>query len=282
MSLSLPRITVVTPSFNQDLYLEECIQSVIYQGYPNLEYVIMDGGSTDHSPSIIEKYSSYLSYWQSQKDNGQADAINEGFKRATGEIYGWLNSDDILCKNALWNIAEAFSKERNPGLIYGDSFLIDQYTNLLRVLISSDNFEHYKYGAANFFQGSVFFTKQAYETVGGLNTSLVYAMEYELFLKIQKQFDTRYIPTFLACFRCQPDSKSARLQTIARQECRDVFKRVCNIDIDSSEYRWRKLYFSILRRTEILNLKRNWHIRQSFYKRSYLEDLNHITLSTDS
>jgi glycosyltransferase involved in cell wall biosynthesis len=105
-----PKISIVIPSYNQGKYLEETILSVINQNYPNLEYVIIDDGSTDNSVEIIKKYEKYLTYWVSEKDNGQSDAINKGLKKCTGEIFNWLNSDDYLETNALFKIAEAYKK----------------------------------------------------------------------------------------------------------------------------------------------------------------------------
>ena len=96
-----PRISVVTPSFNQGEFIEETIRSILLQGYPNLEYIVMDGGSTDNSVEIIKKYSPWLSYWISEPDAGQSDAINRGLKQASGDFATWINSDDLLCKNAL-------------------------------------------------------------------------------------------------------------------------------------------------------------------------------------
>src|SRR5215510_8054358 len=107
-STSPRSISIVTPSYNQAAFLEETIRSVLLQGYPNLEYVIMDGGSTDGTVEIIKKYQRWLSHWESGKDNGQADAIAKGFIKASGELGNWLNSDDVLLENALGNLASAF------------------------------------------------------------------------------------------------------------------------------------------------------------------------------
>src|SRR5437868_3021326 len=102
---SWPKISIVTPNYNYGAWLEETIRSVLLQGYPNLEYIVIDGASQDNSVAVIEKYAPYLDYWVSERDKGQTNAINKGFARSTGEIMGWLNSDDLLLPNALRNIA---------------------------------------------------------------------------------------------------------------------------------------------------------------------------------
>src|SRR5437762_483466 len=121
-----PRITIVTPSFNQAQFLEETIRSVLLQGYPNLEYIVMDGGSTDGSAEILEKYSPWIDHWVSEKDNGQADAIYRGFERATGEIIGWVNSDDLLLPGALAAHAEYFLRHHQAQLVMGGCLWIDE------------------------------------------------------------------------------------------------------------------------------------------------------------
>jgi glycosyltransferase involved in cell wall biosynthesis len=119
-SVAWPRITIVTPSFRQAPFLEECLRSVLLQNYPNLEYIVNDGGSADGSVEIIGRYSPFLAHWQSQRDAGQGDAINQGFDRATGEILGWLNSDDLLLPGALFAVARVFLHGR-ADVVYGDA-----------------------------------------------------------------------------------------------------------------------------------------------------------------
>src|SRR5437763_884238 len=121
--MTFPKITVITPSYNQGKFLEETIVSVISQGYPNLEYMLIDGGSTDNSIDIIKKYRTYFSYWISEKDSGQSEAINKGLKKATGEIISWLNSDDLYTAGCLQHVAEHFAKHREAALVHGKTIL---------------------------------------------------------------------------------------------------------------------------------------------------------------
>ena len=129
-----PRITVVTPSFNQGQYIEETIRSVLLQGYPNLEYIIMDGGSTDESVKIIKKYEPWLSYWVSEKDCGQSHAINKGWQRSTGDLVAWLNSDDYLAPGTLRQVARIYCQHQDLpfGLIYGRANVINLQGDLLK------------------------------------------------------------------------------------------------------------------------------------------------------
>src|SRR5450759_2806690 len=119
------KISVITPSYNQGQFLEETILSVINQNYPNLEYFIIDGGSTDNSIEIIKKYEKHLTYWVSEKDNGQAHAINKGFKKATGDIVCWINSDDLLIQGAINTISNYFSRNPDVQFINGYTLRID-------------------------------------------------------------------------------------------------------------------------------------------------------------
>lgn len=118
-----PRISIVTPSYNHGLYIEETIRSILLQNYPNLEFIIIDGGSTDNTVEIIKKYEQWLTYWVSEKDRGQTHAINKGLLKCTGEIFNWINSDDLLAKNSLYKLAKVFLENNKPDVICG-------YTNI--------------------------------------------------------------------------------------------------------------------------------------------------------
>lgn len=126
--MNYPKISIVTPSYNQGQYLEDTILSVLGQGYPNLEYMIYDAASSDNSVAIIKKYENQLSHWVSENDYGQADAINKGFAKATGEILMWLNSDDVLMPNVMHFIAELY-KEKGDGIYFGNCIHFREYSN---------------------------------------------------------------------------------------------------------------------------------------------------------
>src|SRR5882672_2272557 len=126
-----PKVTIVTPSYNQGEFLEETIRSVLLQGYPNLEYIIIDGGSTDRSVEIIRRYEKWLAHWVSERDRGQSDAINKGFSRSTGDICAYLNSDDVYLPHALLSVARLFEKHPDAALLYGDCQLIDESSRVV-------------------------------------------------------------------------------------------------------------------------------------------------------
>ncbi len=192
-----PKISIITPSFNQGKYIEETILSVLNQGYPNLEYIVMDGGSTDNSVDIIRKYESRLSSWASEKDKGQSNAINKGMERATGDIFTWLNSDDRLAPSALFSAALAFQTAR-PDIVAGICQLhqghgvIEQHLTscsdgvlpLMDLLDVSNGWLKGQF----FYQPEVFFTRDIWCRAGGrVDESLFYSMDYELWVRFAEQ-----------------------------------------------------------------------------------------------
>lgn len=191
-----PKMTIVTPSYNQGQFLEGTIRSVLLQGYPNLEYIVMDGGSTDNSVEIIRKYEPWLTYWVSQKDGGQSDAINRGLNRATGDVLSWLNSDDLLLPNALNHVAALYQKHPQAAAWVGGCYRVtpDQRvlsTELPKNLTRDDLADWWYTGF--FYQPSCFFASSAWEKVGGLDEDLKFAMDLDLWLRLA--VEGKFIPT---------------------------------------------------------------------------------------
>lgn len=210
--MKLPKISIVTPSYNQAPFLEATIQSVLSQNYPNLEYIIIDGGSTDGSVDIIHKYAEHLTYWVSESDNGQTDALIKGFNRATGDILGWLCSDDLLEPWTLQEVAEFFSQNPQARVVYGDTTWIDTKDRLLKIRkeLAFNRFillyEH------NFIpQPSTFWRRDLYEEVGGLNTKFDVAMDADLWLRFSEITHLYHRRRPWSRMRIYPEQKTYRL-----------------------------------------------------------------------
>jgi len=207
-----PRISIVTPSYNQGQFLEETIRSVLLQGYPNLEYIIMDGGSTDNSAAIIKKYEPWLTYWVSEPDNGQADAIHRGFVKATGNIVCWVNSDDFLLPSALLLVGKSFAEVSDLEFAIGGGIIIDIKRNLIRKYYSfPQDFCSLLGGGEFFLQMSSFWHRDAYESEGGLDTSLKFCFDYDLFLRLARRKPPGKIDAMLSAFRIHAQSKTATI-----------------------------------------------------------------------
>jgi glycosyltransferase involved in cell wall biosynthesis len=206
-----PRITVVTPSYNQGRFIEETIRSVLLQGYPNLEYIIIDGGSTDESVEIIRKYAPWLTYWVSERDHGQSDAINKGWQRATGDILAWLNADDLYLPDTFFQVASAWRSNPEAGLFHG---LCEEFDNsgVQRVIGSSYDMKTaisigYDEGG-RVAQPAAFLTRTALQRVGMLDCRLKQSMDKDIFQRVGSLYSNVHIPRVLARFRLHPDQLS--------------------------------------------------------------------------
>ena len=179
-----PKISIITPSYNQGQYIEETINSILNLNYPNIEFIIIDGGSTDNTIKIIEKYSKHITYWESYKDNGQSDAINKGLLQATGEIINWLNSDDLLTENSLFDIANEF-RRHNPDILCGycDYFSSDPLFIPFRhrTVLCKDAELTLLRGEIN--QPSMFYKASIFKDLAGVNTDLNCVMDLDLFYR---------------------------------------------------------------------------------------------------
>ncbi len=208
----LPKISIITPSYNQGKFLEQTILSVLGQNYPNLEYGIMDGGSTDNSVAIIKKYESDLSFWVSQKDGGQAAAINDGFSKCTGDIFMWLNSDDMLMPQVLHYIAKKY-QEKGDGIFYGNCIHFEELqqgkvTSRGSFVKRTDKDISLKL-VDYIIQPSSFWSAVIWKKNGVLDTSLHFGFDWEWFLRAEEN----QIPFFslskpLSLYRIHEDHKS--------------------------------------------------------------------------
>lgn len=180
-------MTIVTPSYNQGEFIRATIESVLAQDYPRLEYIIMDGGSTDQTAAIVGEYAGRLT-WISEKDRGQAHAINKGFAMATGEIVAWLNSDDILLPGAVARAVNAFAAAPpGVGAIYGEGYLLDREGRITRRFPATEPFNLWKltYLSDYILQQSVFFRRAAIEEIGWLDENLHYALDWDLLIRLE-------------------------------------------------------------------------------------------------
>lgn len=224
-----PKLTVVTPSYNQAAFLERTILSVLNQHYPNLEFIIIDGGSTDGSLEIIRQYEAHLSYWVSEADRGQTEAINKGFRRATGDYVAYQNSDDVFAPNALWAVARAWQADPETDVFFGNMYIIDEQDRVLeemRVLPFSAGCQVYE--GMQVFNQSLFIRRTLLEKTGWLDESLRFVMDYEVVTRLGLLPHVRFgrVADFWGGFRVQPDAKSAQIAaTVGRSEHQQVSER---------------------------------------------------------
>lgn len=205
----LPTVTVVTPSYNQADYLEETIRSVLHQDYPHLEYIIVDGGSTDGSVEIIRKYSDKLAWWISEPDQGQTDAINKGFAKANGDILAWLNSDDTYLEGAISEAVDYLEANPEVGMVYGDANLINDDGNILgRFPARQTDFRKLMRGFVHIPQQAAFFRAQLWHQVGPLDPTFYFAMDYDLWVRLSQLSTLHYHPRLWANFRLHGGAKS--------------------------------------------------------------------------
>jgi glycosyltransferase involved in cell wall biosynthesis len=205
----LPRISIVTCSFQQVRYLEQAMRSVLDQGYPWLDYVVIDGGSRDGSVDIIRRHADALAYWVSEPDEGQTDALIKGFRHCDGDVLGWLCSDDLLLPGALRTVAAYFAAHPEVAAVYGDALWIDGEGRFLRpkremafsrfVLLHDHNYIP---------QPSMFWRRSLYEAVGGLDARFDLAMDADLWERFSAHGRIAHIPVYLSCMRYYPNQKT--------------------------------------------------------------------------
>jgi GT2 family glycosyltransferase len=208
---SWPKITIVTPSFNQGHFLEQTIRSVLLQGYPNLEYIVIDGGSSDASVEIIRNYEPWLARWVSEKDQGQSHAINKGLMGASGPLSGWLNSDDLLLPGALHHLGVLYAANAQAVAWVGGCCRIDVHGNVLSVVhpgqLSPTAIARWRQPDL-FYQPSCFFSSEAFGAVGGLDQNIHYALDLDLWLRLRQRGAFATTPQILSAATIHGDAKT--------------------------------------------------------------------------
>jgi glycosyltransferase involved in cell wall biosynthesis len=230
MSESVPKISIVTPSFNQAKYLEETIRSVIDQDYPNLEYIIIDGGSTDESVEIIKKYEKNIHYWISEPDNGMYHAIEKGFKKSNGEIMSWINSDDLLAKDCLFNVAEIFSEFDCIQWLSGIPNIIDENGKVTWVG-NLPKWNKYRYLQLDFKyiqQEGTFWRRNLWERTGSrIDTKYKLAGDVELWSRFFQFSDLYFVTVLLGSFRMRAENqKTLEFLDEYNQEAVSILKKI--------------------------------------------------------
>jgi glycosyltransferase involved in cell wall biosynthesis len=206
---SRPLVSIVTPSFNQAQYLEQTIISVLGQDYPQLEYLIVDGGSTDGSLEIIQRYAPRLAWWVSEADQGQTDALNKGFSRARGDILAWLNSDDTYQPGAISQAVDYLQSHPEAGMVYGDANLIGTNGEIIgKFPARQTDYRRLRRGYVHIPQQASFFRASLWKQVGPLDPTFYFAMDYDLWVRLARTSELHYCPAMWANFRLHETGKS--------------------------------------------------------------------------
>ncbi len=251
------KISIIIPSFQQAHFLERTILSLTNQNYSDLELIIVDGGSTDYSVNIIKKYEKKLSYWVSEKDTGQSNAINKGLKLAQGEILGWLNSDDTLAPNALRKIAECYQKNPDVNLVYGHNWLINENDEIIRRLtaVQTNAYELIYYNRNVWSQPGTTWRRRLQEKIGFLDESLHYTMDCDFWIRASQVGQVYCLNEHLGDLRIHNATKSKTQKEKFKSEHRILDRRYGQERRDL----WSRQFFNFRRRLRILSSPNNWY-----------------------
>lgn len=212
-----PKISIVTPSFNQSQFIEETIRSILLQGYPNIEYIIIDGGSTDETVSVLRKYEKWLAYWVSESDRGQSHAINKGWRMATGDFISWINSDDYLMPEWAKDSVSAFDMDSETELVFGDCLIIDSQSQPLSVFKGTRNLDRViTHWLGPLPQQGFLMPRQKLSLFGLLDEQLQFAMDFDYWVRLlMKGIRVKYLSKVVATQRLHQESKTSNLYRVA-------------------------------------------------------------------
>jgi glycosyltransferase involved in cell wall biosynthesis len=264
---NFPKISVVTPSYNQAEFLERTIRSVLDQNYPNLEYIIIDGGSTDGSVDIIKKYADRLHYWISESDEGQSNAINKGIEMATGEWVAWQNSDDVFYPGSFASMAKASASYPDANLIVGDINLIDRYDSVLRDIryVTPSYWAMLAEGMVLTNQAA-FWRRRLHAEIGLLSETLHFAFDYEWFLRLTARYSGCHVDEIWGGYRLHDATKTANQQQRFLDENRSILRSHPSVPS------WKRPLYK-LRRMALMLANGNWgYVFRGLYLRSIGRD----------
>jgi len=224
------RVSIITPSYNQAAFLEQTMLSVLNQSIPDIEYIIIDGGSSDGSVEIIQKYESRLSYWHSRKDRGHWDAVNQGFRKAKGDILHFVNSDDLLLPEAVPMAVSSFQNHPDASVVYGKAKFIDAVGNELQ------DFPSWEFDIRDIFrtwldpvpQPSAFLRKEVFEKFGSPDEAWPFCADFEYWIRISAECKFYYLQEYLSCMRLHHGTKTSRMESLQADELIKLCKEIMN------------------------------------------------------
>jgi glycosyltransferase involved in cell wall biosynthesis len=266
---ALPKISIVVPTYQQGHFIERTLLSILSQGYPNLELIVIDGGSTDATREIVERHRAHIAVFVSEKDKGQTDAIAKGFARATGEVITWMNSDDTYAPDALRTVGQFFADHPQHGFVYGNRDIIDEDDKVIARRRQPDfHLGVMLYAHMIVPQVAAFWRRSLYDQVGGMDVALRFCMDHDLFIRLAQASTPVHLPQVLGNFRIHGDSKTSTLEHVRQAEDRLVQNRYCRFKPDSRMFQLARKYYTCVL---VLNMARNgglWErIRGSFGSR---------------
>lgn len=254
--MSLPLVSIITPSFNQARFLEETIQSVLSQDYPNLEYLIVDGGSDDGSMDIIQRYAGQLAWWVSEPDQGQTEAINKGFSHAKGEVFAWINSDDSYHPGAISEAVTFLQAHPQATMVYGDANLVNEQGNIIgHFPARQTDLNKLLRGSVHIPQQATFFWARYWKQIGPLDPEFQFAMDYDLWVRLSKLGPIIYTPRLWANFRLHEKGKSVAIDDRCYPEMIRVYQRERGRRLSWLTLRW------YVRRLTYAWLPLHWRVR---------------------
>jgi glycosyltransferase involved in cell wall biosynthesis len=243
----LPKISIIIPTFQQGRFIARTLESIVSQGYGDLEIIVMDGGSTDETAEIIARYREHIAIYISGKDDGQSDAIRRGFEQATGEVITWLNSDDTYTPGTLDAVGQFFLTHPGCRFVYGDRDMIDESDRVIARRRQPDfNMGVMLYCHMTVPQMSAFWRRDLYEEAGGMDPAFRFCMDYDLFVRMARISPPVRLPVVLANFRLHGESKTSNLEDVRRAEDALIHARYCRFKPGTAAFAFARSYFYIV------------------------------------